>query len=428
MGLPAPIVLWTGSGNYPAGPDLWNGQPLAVAPPGTYFTPNTKAVAENMNYQLAQMTLETALLRGYVAPLAAQNWGIEWPVATLFGGSGYNLCAAWDPLASVWLVGGNTATAGTNKAEVYFGRGLDQDANWAELTGSNITTGVTGMALSYDPAILGTYFAAYVKDDGTNNGTVVVAVSSGGGSWTTSTTITVSSSSSDIQKLSFATIGTKVVLGLGNTATGSGNTANRLEIWNGSTWTIQVSGQTHVPEFFFASSGSLLMAFCSGTIAYVTTPDGVTWTQTGITLGLENNNCVGLCFTADAEGPCFLAAFYDSGSGRTYFYRCSADGGPGNWTASGAPLTPFQIADMTATGSLVVCTLADDGSGGGTGIVYSPDGGASWFFSQGNLTANAASSALGYIHPRIVTNGQGFLNVDSLWSRFSLMAGLPLPL
>ena len=43
------LFFWMNTGNYPAGPNLWNGNPLAVAPAGTYFTPATKLDAETLN-------------------------------------------------------------------------------------------------------------------------------------------------------------------------------------------------------------------------------------------------------------------------------------------------------------------------------------------------------------------------------------------
>jgi hypothetical protein len=57
---PSQAFSWTSTGNYPAGPAPWNGQPLSVSPPGTYFVPSpanapVPIAAENLNFILGQI-------------------------------------------------------------------------------------------------------------------------------------------------------------------------------------------------------------------------------------------------------------------------------------------------------------------------------------------------------------------------------------
>jgi hypothetical protein len=93
---------WTSAGNYPSGPKPWNGNPLGVAPSGTFFTPDTKPSAENFNYLLGLITSDLTTLNTYLAhaiagayaPYAITTTGIIvpqncfWMGALLWGGGG----------------------------------------------------------------------------------------------------------------------------------------------------------------------------------------------------------------------------------------------------------------------------------------------------------------------------------------------------
>ena len=65
--------VWTGSGNYPAGSNAWNGQPLALAPANTYMTPNTKPAAEEINYEFSQIATDLSAINTYLNHLPVQN-------------------------------------------------------------------------------------------------------------------------------------------------------------------------------------------------------------------------------------------------------------------------------------------------------------------------------------------------------------------
>ncbi len=49
------VFTWTSTGNFPPSAGAWGGQPLAVAPAGTFWTPKIKPPAENWNYILGQI-------------------------------------------------------------------------------------------------------------------------------------------------------------------------------------------------------------------------------------------------------------------------------------------------------------------------------------------------------------------------------------
>jgi hypothetical protein len=73
MGIPVLDFVWTGTGNYPPGANPWNGQPLAVPPIQTYFTPATKPPAENMNSILATIARDLGALDAYLANMIKQG-------------------------------------------------------------------------------------------------------------------------------------------------------------------------------------------------------------------------------------------------------------------------------------------------------------------------------------------------------------------
>ena len=64
---------WTATGNYPAGPNAWNGQPLAVAPATTVFTPNQKPPAEVLNYEFGKIATDLASLYTQITGSSAKQ-------------------------------------------------------------------------------------------------------------------------------------------------------------------------------------------------------------------------------------------------------------------------------------------------------------------------------------------------------------------
>jgi hypothetical protein len=60
---PTQQLAWVSTGNYPAGPEPWSGQPLAVAG-GSYLLPGVKWAAENANSTLGQINTDITQLYG----------------------------------------------------------------------------------------------------------------------------------------------------------------------------------------------------------------------------------------------------------------------------------------------------------------------------------------------------------------------------
>lgn len=435
MGLPQPLVPWTHTGNYPAGANLWNSQPLALAPAGTYFTPNTKPAAEELNYLFGTRDVQTLLVTAAVAGIA-NDWQQEFPSSTNFNPGPFNLTVDWDPFNGLWLMGGSSSPGGTPVTTLYYTRGMDADQRWLQIGGTNITSGgsgySTGMAASIDPTAhaggpaAGNYFAALVQDDGTNNGIISIYKCTAG-TWGAPSTIGMYSPLlTEIQTVHFAFIGTQIVLGIGNTATHTGTSANALFYLSGGTWHAVATGSLLVSEILFTSNGTILVAALAGTIsgdsAYLYSTDGISWTRVAFPVAVTAS-CTGICYTQDNSGPVFLAQFYDSTTTSTYYLKSA---NAVTWFASGAPVTFYQGVDLAACGSLVFASLADNGSGGGAGMVFSPDGGQTWYGTSNILNANAANTNAFYLHPRVKSNGLRACFYNNLWSRFSLQCGLPI--
>jgi hypothetical protein len=77
MGRPADFFLWTGTGNYPGGSNPWSSQPLALQPLATFFTPNTKPSAEEVNYLLANLSNGAESVLSMTGTMPALNWGAK---------------------------------------------------------------------------------------------------------------------------------------------------------------------------------------------------------------------------------------------------------------------------------------------------------------------------------------------------------------
>ena len=102
MAAPIPVFTWTSTGNYPAGGNAWNGQPLALAPAQSYFTPALKPAAEEFNDILGQIAGDLAAIDTYLQKLPLGFWQLFeatttgiivpancfWMFAVLCGGGG----------------------------------------------------------------------------------------------------------------------------------------------------------------------------------------------------------------------------------------------------------------------------------------------------------------------------------------------------
>ena len=75
---------WNSSGNYPAGPNPWNGQPKSVAPAQLYLTPGTPAPAPQFNYLLGEISTDLDNINDYLANMIRQ--GSQFPITTTTSG------------------------------------------------------------------------------------------------------------------------------------------------------------------------------------------------------------------------------------------------------------------------------------------------------------------------------------------------------
>ena len=120
------LFNWTSSGNYPAGPNAWSGQPLAVAPSATYFTPATKPGAESCNYEFGLINSDLSAINAYLGNMlrgggpntyTTTTSGIIvptncfWMLALLCGGGGGGEggCHGQSSGTPYWIQGGGGA-------------------------------------------------------------------------------------------------------------------------------------------------------------------------------------------------------------------------------------------------------------------------------------------------------------------------------
>ena len=157
--------------------------------------------------------------------------------------------------------------------------------------------------------------------------------------------------------------------------------------------------------------------------AYSTT-NGFTWTDsadlsTVLTAAAPGGNIVGLAWTQDSGGPCWVVAC-ETVSANVVFAR-SPDGV--NWTLqTGGVVSQQAVSDMAGAGGALVCTLDDVGSGGPSGTMFSVDGGVTFFPCPASFTSNITTL---YARSRIAESPTGFMMANGKYARFSSLSGLP---
>lgn len=434
-GKPIPTFSFAVETNYPAGSNAWSGTATKVAPVPDYFTPNVKPPAQWFNYLFNQIGTTITANFGWTANMAAQNWGTEQGLAGAFSSFQYFIGAAWDQYLSKWVV---LAYAGPNSfVNVSYGVDGNVAAGWTQV-GTTLVAATSG-SICTDPQTVGDYYVATVNDDGTHNGTIVINHYNGS-TWSVLNTLTLTSSGSNIQKprlfrTGFIAVGGDPILLVGN------NTGTHGAAVNPVCWNINGTINTQDPGFpandwVFATAvgttlGVIVPAFTSFALTagqYLTTTTGSSFIVRTMSFLGTNDLVTAICWTldataiADGKSGCFLLAVYNTGTTKTRFYR-SEDGI--SWTATGAPTAAFEVADLAAVGSLVVATLMDASSGGPSGQVWSPDGGATWYFGQATFTSNVANTGATFERSRVVAGSQGFMAMNPDWFRFSVMQGTP---
>jgi len=427
MGQPVVKFAWSLSGNYPVGVNPWNSQPLAVPPAGTYFTPNVKPSAENFNWMFGTIAADLNSLLTWAAVAPGINWRPE------FSTSGFTTPLVencnWDEKDGVWIEATITV-AGTPLFEVWVTKGLDDGAAaaWTQIGGNKLTTnGYLFTAVAGDGATAGRYWLAGTDNVGATNNDLVIWFWNGS-TWAVTGTGTFAAGASNTwYGVELCPFGGYMVL-----AVAGHGLASMLISSNdhGATWTggpgtlpTMAAGST----WLLKSNGTQVLAIPSSVSLYTVyqSTDGHTFTSSaGLgSILAAGNTVVGLAWTADAAGPCWVAAV-NNGAGSTFWVR-SADGV--TWTTQLGGISANLVAtDMAGCGSLLVCTLADQSSAGPSGQIWSPDGGVTWYNSQATFTSNDTTATAGYSRSRVRESNQGFLAFNSLWLRFSELGGNPV--
>jgi hypothetical protein len=418
---------WALEANYPAGPNPWNSTPTKVQPVGDTALPNTKPPAQVFNYlynawYLATLSAQQLALSG---PLT--NWCPEFKQNSLYTPLGLG----WDPVTLLWLLletGGPT----TLVAASY---GFDQGAaaTWITLSGGGFSTSNTPLygGVSRGPSV-GDYWVVLTDNVGANNNYSLWWLPSGG-SWTQQ--VGPFSSSGQFYGCEIINLGTYIIAAV----SGTGATDCFLT-WGNAPFNpisnpFQILTATPAPAnstWLLRSNGGQVVAIQSALdnyTVYSTTPAALAanraapWTQSTSLAGLlaAGNTVVGLCWTQDLVGPCWLAACQSQAGGAPFFFR-SADGV--NWTnQQGGMTTPATIVDMMAVGPMITATLQDSALHGPSSTIFSVDGGITWYSQGVVLTSNV--NPIGQNRARIYASQTGFFYANGVWARFSGVCGLP---
>lgn len=429
-----PVIPWATEVTYPPGAQPWSGQPLSVIPVSDYFTPSTKPPAQFFNYLFSSNAVQADLLQTYALASSLTNWCPEFDVHPV----GLDLGIAWDPRGSTWLL--LVSDISTSALSLQTSYGLDEGAAWTVwFTGfSPATTAIWG-ACCYDPETALQFYVAYSDSTSTHN--ILNVYQLVGSTWTQDWTVTGGGNFYGVElatlPTSTGTTNTTTVVAWASTDSHSGLAYHNsvLNPWPANNvWPpvyhfvpFGIAAMNAGDTIYLKSNGAQIVCIPSTTATGGYTvwqsADGSTWTSSASLAGLapSGGKVVGLCWTQDALGLCWLACVKPS-SGAPLFFR-SGDGV--TWTLqSGGMTTAFVVVDMAAVGSHVVCTLADASSGGPSGATFSVDGGISWYFSQAVFSTNQAVSD-GRQRSRIVSSSVGFMSSNAIWQRFSGLAGLP---
>ncbi|HEY5147929.1 MAG TPA: hypothetical protein VII82_14240, partial [Polyangiaceae bacterium] len=229
--------------------------------------------------------------------------------------------AAWDPTTLRWIVAGLTSGPLLQVSE---GRG--DENGWAAPGiacpdgGLSPTSVCRGVGSSFSQNI-------YVASIATGN--LVAVYDTIANSWATHSVLV---SATDIVSMNLLALPGVLVCAMGSNVTPAHSNVF-YSTDSGVTWTPQAatSPVVLVPKWIIAQQsigGGPVLCFPEllGLAGFLSSPDGITWTEVaGITLG-ANEGPTGLCYGADNQGiPCWTLATYDTSTPTTKLYR-SYDG------------------------------------------------------------------------------------------------------
>jgi hypothetical protein len=414
VGRPVEPFAWTSSGNYPAGANPWNGQPIVIPVGVSYFTPQQKPPAQWWNYILSQQQGFAQQLGDWTGQDPACNWWASLAASSLSSQTEYG-SARFCPKAQQWLLA--TGNHGIPNVSTWLGNGSGADgaADWTQL-GATISTAVGGHITSVmeDPTTAGNYWFV-VLDSGAAQHIYYYS----GGSWA-SVRNNVSASFGPSEIASGPSNGVVVVATAQASAAIISHTTN-----SGGSWTDFATGQ-EVDAFLLKWNGSIFVAVSMNVsmsnATFWTSPDGLTWTaQTfpSSVTGSTHNIPFGLAW--DASASLWRLGLNAAGGG--IMIASSPDGV--TWSVTSTVATAPVMSDLSAAGALLVATGADKSNGGPYSIYYAFDGGTNWWKVQAPMGNNVTQSSLYYTRPRVHASNQAFVTFNSLFLRESFIGGTP---
>jgi hypothetical protein len=361
---------WTNTGNYPAG-GAWGGQPLALAPIGTYYTPNQKPPAEEFNYLFGEIQGDLDALANAVNPLSfpARNWHLPTPAYPAAGP--YAICwndALVGTAAQQWLSAGFNA-GHPSYFTVYYETGTGDapvpGASVSELLSDSPPSGICVNPTNGDVWVVSWYL-----------GNLYTWLSAGGNlaSWATALTTAVGgiSDAQCVVHQGVPLVAWGSTLGgqaqVVNLATGIGLVAATASLW------------------ILKSNGAKCVALpkqASATPYIYTSLDGVTFTTTSLASVVGARETPYDLAWNPSRGLWLMAVSVASNESR---FLTSPDGIA--WTAVGTTLGSGNVTALAASGNFWVGTLMATGASVAR-IIFSPDG-VTWYGT--NTYLNEGSS------------------------------------
>lgn len=360
-------------------------------------------------------------------PHAEMNWRKTFTASAVISSAYTATCTAacWDPLANRWLVAIGEPTVGTH---VYASYGEDDSTEWFD---PNPSAGPIGFGFGTTPAVcadattIGICYALTLLGASSPFPDARLYVSTPSTpTWTAARTWT--SGAGDFAGGRMVSFGGFLIVAIMGGTTSDGYLSSSGD--NGATWTDAASGTFALGSSVrFAANAAICVLAIWGEHApsYYTTVDGVTWVAQSATFITGSNVQVqGVAWDAARQLFVVVTQTNVGGSPVGFSIWTSPDGIA--WTDVGAGPTGWVITDLAVLANGYVLTLADVGSAGPSGQLFSIDGGSTWYPSQAVLPNNLAVSSLYYTPSQYACQSTiGLLVFNSNNLRFSRLAGLP---
>lgn len=398
--LPPVIVSWASTTNYPAGSDDWSGQPLKVAPAGTYITPDVPFAAENENYLLNQLFGGVTSLFAMAGQAPAWNWSDN-RVLTLpdfVDGTGVITDLVWSDQAKMWVVAyiGNTdrtairsrdiQTFETTDAFVGGVGGMYGGFVWGSGTAQRVYffEQVTRALHMVNP------FTGEVTEDAVTGGTIP--------EW--------DANDSPDGRIHSMVFGTRVVCQGFDDGGSVYVTYYSADPTDNSTWTLSnINDQTKpMRQAANATTWCSVNVFWANAsnVNYTTADTSMVFTARTFSTSVVGPTEQIRALTYDTLNAVFVLAVEKAAG--TYFYTSSD---AITWTARGSIAGVLGCTSVVALGSLYVCLagyVTTDKESYST--YYSVDLGATWTDAQASTSSHGFVDNSGeLIYPMLISNG-----------------------